>query len=215
MGRFLLLTIVITLATISCSSKHIETENDSNSSSGESVPPGDVVRLVCGSQADCLSVICEDIEKCPLSIALSNKTIFDFVKTYSECEGCITQVFSPDKGVGKCIEYEIADGLQGWTIKFWVSENCNFRHFDPTQANIAVEINSTILAIEHMTPAIEYIKNSSYCQVNSDCKCLSGSGVPFIGCSNYLYAPLNWSGYFSGDDCVCDANLCKQKLGQK
>jgi hypothetical protein len=189
----------------------METENDTVSSLGELVPPGDVISLVCGPQADCLFEICGDPEKCPLSIALSNKTVFDFVKTYSECEGCNTQEFSPDKGIGKCIEYETTDALQSWTIKFWVSENCNFRHSDPTQTSISVTVGTKTSTIESITPDIAYIKDPSFCKVNSDCKCLSGSGVPFIGCSNFLYAPLNGSGYFSGDDCVCHANQCRQK----
>ena len=94
MGRFSIFIIVIVLTAVSCSLKNMETENDTVSSLGELVPPGDVISLVCGPQADCLFEICGDPEKCPLSIALSNKTVFDFVKTYSECEGCNTQELS-------------------------------------------------------------------------------------------------------------------------
>ena len=211
MSRFVLLIIVVALLAVSCSSGNTATGIDSDSPAGELLPPNTVVRLICGSQTDCLSKICVDSSACPLSSALSNNVIFDFVKTYSECEGCNTQEFSPDKGIGKCIEYETTNELQGLTVKFWVSDNCNFRYSDPTQTSVSVKLNTETLTIERITPAAEYIKDPSYCKVDSDCKCLSGSGVPFIGCSNFLYAPLNWSGYYAGNDCICKANQCKQR----
>jgi hypothetical protein len=152
-------------------------------------------------------------EKCPLVIALSNKAVFDFVKINSECEGCNTQVFAPDKGIGKCIEYKIADDLQSPTVTFWVSENCKFRYGDPTKSSIVVKIDKKTSTIENISPAIAYIKAPSYCSVDSDCNGLSGSGVPLTGCSNFLYAPLNWSGYYaySSDMCACVETQCKQK----
>lgn len=211
MSRLSLLIIAVALLTVSCSSGNTETNFTPDSFSGESVSSHAVVNLICGSQTDCLSNICADTEKCPLSIALSNKAIFDFVKTYSECEGCNTQDFSPDKGIGKCIEYSILYGLQDWIVKLWVSDNCSFRYGDPTQTSISVKINTETLKVESITPALEYIVDQSYCEIDTDCKCLSGSGVRFIGCGNFLHAPFNWSGYYSGDECECKANHCVQK----
>ena len=205
--------IAIILMANSCSSGNATTGDDSDLSVSETVSANVITSLICGSHTDCLSNICASVEKCPLKIALSNKVIFDFVKTLSECEGCNTQMFSPDKGIGKCVEYKIADELQVWTITFWVSENCKFRYSDPTQASISVNIDKEISAIESIVPGIAYIKDLSYCSVDDDCNGLSGSGVPLIGCRNFLYAPLNWSGYYAhaNDMCVCVANQCKQK----
>jgi hypothetical protein len=207
-----LLTMLIFLAA-SCSSGNATIGTDTNSSTNETVSVNAITNLVCGSQTDCLSKICVSAAKCPLQNALSNKDVFDFVKTLSECEGCDTQTFAPDKGIGKCIEYKIADELQVWTVTFWVSENCKFRHGDPTQSRIVVKISKEISAIDSINPATAYIKDSSYCSIGTDCNGLSGSGVPLIGCSNFLYAPLNWSGYYaySDDICTCVKNQCKQK----
>lgn len=173
----------------------------------ESVAAAEIMTLVCGSQPDCLSELCAETGPCPLTMALSNPAVFDFVKTYSECKDCNTPQFSPDLGIGRCIEYQTSAEAQGWIVKFWVSDNCSFRYADPTQASIAVTLNAESAAIEQITPAVEYIQDASYCQVDSDCKSLSGSGVAFIGCSNFLYAPLNWSGYTSGSECGCNLKI--------
>lgn len=188
-------------------------ETPSASPAHETVPAKAVTSLICGSQADCLSKICASPEKCPLRIALSNQAIFDFVATYSECEECKTPGFSPDKGIGKCVEYRIANRRQTWTVIFWVSENCKFRHSDPTRAIISVAVDKEMAAIETVVPDIAYIEDPSYCSIDSDCKGLSGSGAPLIGCRNFFYAPLNWSGYYAQANnlCVCAANQCQQK----
>jgi hypothetical protein len=207
MRKLSILILVIILTAVSCHSTSVETQEASDLS----IPSGDVESLLCGAQTDCLAIVCEDPEKCPVKIALSDKAIYDFVKTYSECEGCNTPEFPPDQGIGKCIEYETKDESPGWRVKLWVSENCNFRYSDPTQASLSASINSMTFTLQDVTPAVEYIKNPLYCEVDKDCKCLSGSGLPSIGCSNFLYAPLNGSGYFSGGDCTCNVNQCVQK----
>lgn len=206
-GRLSPLIIFIALFAVSCRS--VNTTPDA--SPAETVPSNDVVSLICGTQRNCLSTLCADAGKCPIKLALSNKAIFDFVKTYSECEGCNTQAFTPEKGIGKCIEYATTDDLHSWTVTFWVSDQCDFRYADPTQASISVEVSKETLTTERMTPAIETITDPLYCKNNSDCRCLAGSGVPFIGCSNFLYAPLNWSGHYAATDCICKAHQCIQK----
>ena len=79
-----------------------------------------VIDLVCGpeNQADCIASVCGDEAGCPLFSALTNQAVFDFVKTYSECEGCNTPQFPPDLGIGKCIEYQVSEISSGWRVTF-------------------------------------------------------------------------------------------------
>ena len=183
--------------------------SDSNASPVEKQA---VIDLVCGSenQSDCIASVCEKETECPLFAALGDQTVFDFVKTYSECDGCNTPEFSPQLGIGMCIEYQVAEISSGWTVTFSVSENCSFRYASPAESHISVEVSSGSMQIERISPPDTYIKDASYCQTAADCYSLSGSGVPFTGCSNKLYAPLNWSGYYAGDDCGCVSNQCTE-----
>jgi len=43
---------------------------------------------------------------------------------------------------------------------------------------------------------------------NADCRCLSGSGVEFVGCANELYAPLSFAGEYECELCRCRKNRC-------
>ena len=130
---------------------------------------------------------------------------------FAECEECNTPDFPPERGIGKCVEYQVAENSVGVTITFWVSENCNFRYGSPTESQIRVEMNSLTFEIVNISPAVEYLSDPLYCQSDNDCLLLSGSGEPVIGCSNYFYAPLNWSGYYSDKNCNCTANQCSEK----
>lgn len=215
MNRKSILVLAISLFGISCNSAATLQDNDLETSEPGSVSPYEIVNLLCGPQESCFSRICEEFSKCPISISLSNRVVFGFVKTNSECEGCNTETFPPEKGIGKCIEYEITDTSSEWIVRYWVSDHCSFRYSDPTKAMISVEINKNTLAIVRITPTVEYIQDPRYCRVDEDCECLSGSGVQFIGCGNYLYASLNWSGYYSGDACICKSNQCVEKHSRK
>jgi hypothetical protein len=172
-----------------------------------------IIELVCGpeNQADCLASICETADKCPLISALTNKAVFDFIKTYSECDGCNTPDFAPGLGIGKCIEYRVLKISSGWTIPFWVSENCSFRYGSPGESRIIVDVNFDDVKIGSISPPVEYIADQSYCQADADCYCFSGSGLPLIGSSNFLYAPLHWSGYYAGGSCRCKSNQCTDR----
>ena len=172
-----------------------------------------IITLICGSEpeASCLSQVCANESKCAVTHALSYEAIFDFVAKYAECEGCKTPDFSPERGIGKCIEYQVSENSVGVTITFWVSENCTFRYGSPNESQIRIEINSQTFEIESISPSVEYLIDPLYCQIDDDCLLLSGSGVPVIGCNNYFYAPLNWSGYNSDQNCSCIANQCSEK----
>lgn len=172
-----------------------------------------VINLVCGNvdQADCVKEVCPDAQACPLFRSLSNPAVFTFVETYSSCEGCNTADLSPRQGIGKCIEYEVAQKSSGWEVTFSVSGNCSFRYGSPELSLIVVEVTAPEMQIGRIQPAEEYIADPSYCQTDADCFCLSGSGLQFTGCRNKLYAPLNLSGYYAGDECGCNSSQCVEK----
>lgn len=190
-------------------------------SSKSSTPSTDLIRverdaiiaLICGSEpeAGCLPRICEQVDKCAVVQALSNKAVFDFVANYSACQGCATPDFPPERGIGKCVEYQVSESVVGWVVTFWVSEGCSFRYGRPSESQINVSINSQTLAVEGINPDAAYLQDPLYCQTNSDCLLLSGSGVPVMGCNNYFYAPLHWSGYYPNQNCSCVANQCREK----
>jgi hypothetical protein len=185
LGKTVLWGISILILLVSCQPKNIL-----SSETGETVSLQQVEQLICGSQTGCLPEICEDIQACPLVMALSDPVIFDFVKTYSQCEGCAVPVFSLQNGIGKCIEYEI---------------------ITPIQTSMLITIDTKTSRIIKVKPDGAYIQDPSYCKIDSDCKDLFGSGVPFIGCSNFFYAPLNWSGYGINETCICNTNQCLEK----
>jgi hypothetical protein len=168
-----------------------------------------ILELICDNKSDCIKSICPELNECPLTIALSHPVVFDFVEEYSECDGCNTPVFPPEKGIGKCIEYEVLE----WEIRFWVSENCNFRYGNPGQTRVSVLVNLQQRNIQQIIPSVETILDPTYCATDSDCRCLSGSGLPFIGCSNSFYAPLNPTGFFVGRDCGCVEGRCVARDG--
>ena len=181
--------------------------------SNEVVEKEAIVQLICGAEpeAACLASVCQDTADCALIQALSDKTVFDFVTTYSDCPDCSTPRFSPELGLGQCIEYQVADASAGATVTFWVSESCAFRYGRPTESRLAVRLNSATSAIEQINPPIQYVQDPLYCQTDQDCLLLSGSGVAVIGCHNYFYAPLNGSGYYPDKHCDCSANQCRQE----
>lgn len=168
------------------------------------------VALICGGvpAEKCLERVCADGDACPLLEALSNPVIFDFTKTYTQCEGCNTPDLPPERGIGKCIEYEVSETAAGWTVVLWVSEHCAFRYGSPSESRITVAVDAAGQQIESISPREEVLKDPLYCEMDADCRDLSGSGVPFVGCSNAFYAPLHWSGYGPGERCACEDHQC-------
>jgi hypothetical protein len=141
-------------------------------------------------------------------IALSHPAIFDFIDTYSKCDGCNTPIFSTNIGIGKCIEYEIVEKNFMVEVNFWISKICDFRYGSPEQVRISILVDGQKWQIIQVNPSLEYIENPSFCVKDEDCKCLSGSGVPLIGSCNYFYAPLSLSGFYEGELCQCVKNKC-------
>ena len=56
-----------------------------------------------------------------------------------------------------------------------------------------------------------YLLNRKYCHSDSDCMCVSGSGVPFLGCENNLYAPQAFGGAYDCKNCACVNKVCTPK----
>jgi len=175
----------------------------------ESMQQDDTADLIDGNMPQILYLtVCPDEDVCPVSTALSNPAIHDFVDTYAQCKGCNTPDLLPEHGIGKCIEYEVSETVTGWQVVFWVSENCSFRYGSPAESRITVALDAAGQQIEDISPREEVLKDPLYCETDTDCRDLSGSGVPFVGCSNVFYAPLHWSGYSPGERCVCENHQC-------
>lgn len=204
---FLLCTI------LSGCSVDITNKDDISRDSLETVPTQHILELLCGSGSNCIQTICPDVDKCPIIVALSHPIVFDFITTYSKCDGCNATDFSPDKGIGKCIEYDLNNELLDKEIIFKVSENCNFRYANPEQVQISVLVDVREWRINQIKPAPEFIQDPNFCAAESDCRCLSGSGVPLIGASNVFYAPLNPTGYFESQECGCVEGRCVVRDG--
>jgi hypothetical protein len=198
---------MLCLLLVACSGSTKKTVSD-NLIPDHPIPQQEILDLVCGSSNDCLQSICPDLDQCPIVIALSQPAIFKFVAEISTCEGCDTTDFSPINGIGKCIEYHVEDQNSLELVRINVSNHCNFRYAIPEQVEISVTLDTKDWHIIQIDPDLQYIQNPTYCVQNEDCFCLSGSGVPFIGCSNFFHAPLNWSGYYLGDECGCVDNKC-------
>jgi hypothetical protein len=175
----------------------------------------EIIARICGSktQEECFTDNCQYDDFCPLIIALSNESVFQFFNTEDiRCEDCNAEPFSICEGIGRCVEYKITELPDRWKVDIWVSDKCSFRFGDhPSDSRIAVFIDKKSNDIEDITPPVEYIDDSKYCQEDDDCRCLSGSGVPFLGCSNILYAPLHYAGYFVYESCICIQNRCVEQ----
>ena len=202
MGKFQHLSILVLLFLLAACSL------DTSGLSDQGVDKDAIISLICGSEAEesCLSKLCKKPDECAVITALSNQAIFDFVSTYAECQDCDTPKFSPEHGIGQCVEYQVTENLTEWTVTFWVSENCAFRYGNPSDSRIIVTGDFETFEITNINPAVEYLQDPLYCEVDQDCALLSGSGVSVLGCDNYFYAPLNWSGYYPDENCECTAN---------
>ena len=172
------------------------------------VPRQQIIELICGSYSNCIQAKCPDLDQCPIILALSHPDVFDFVATYSKCEDCNTPELSRLEGIGKCIEYEISEAASDYEVQFKLSEKCDFKYGSPGEVRIFILIDSNEWHIKQIDPPPDYIRDPSYCLTESDCRCLSGSGVELIGTSNAFYAPINWSGYYESERCDCVAEKC-------
>ncbi len=177
-------------------------------------PPGgaypEISLLLCGvpARAACLERIRRGERIRPLVIALTNRAVFQFADTFAKCEGCNVEALPLEYGIGRCIAYSINELARRWEVNLWVSERCNFRYGAPSQSRISILVSKKTLAIERITPPEPYIRDPLFCEEDGDCRCLSGSGVPFLGCSNTLYAPLYFAGDYPCDRCSCRQGRC-------
>ncbi len=204
MKRYILLpTLVVLLLTV-CA-------YDSSPPPGGAYP--EINRLLCGSSAReaCPEKIRRGECIYPLVIALTNRAVFQFANTFAKCEGCNVEALPPKYGIDKCVEYSINELARQWEVNLWISERCNFRYGAPSQSRISILVSKEKLAIERITPPEPYIREPQFCKEDGDCLCLAGSGVPFLGCSNTLYAPLHFAGDYPCDRCSCKQGRCMDR----
>jgi hypothetical protein len=202
--------VMLSLLLSGCSISPPGTNNDPETIP-QTISRRNILDLICGTTNDCLQEVCPELDKCPIITALSQPVVFNFIATYSKCEGCNTPDFPTAVGIGKCIEYEILERTSELEVRFQVSKNCDFRYANPEEVKISVSVDSQNWRINQITPAIDFIQDSNFCKTESDCRCLAGSGVPLIGANNVFYAPLNWAGYYKDKECGCVRSKCVVK----
>jgi hypothetical protein len=166
--------------------------------------------LFCpGANVDCLGQICPTGKPCPLALALNDPDLFNFIAEYAPCPGCAIDPLPLDQGIQGCVEYQVKSQKGSWLVELWVSERCNFRYASPSQSRIRVTVSRNNGQIQNIQPHVAAIRDAFHCQTNTDCYCLSGSGAPFLGCCNGLYAPLQNAGFESCGKCVCRQERCQ------
>ena len=64
-----------------------------------------------------------------------------------------------------------------------------------------IPIDETTGRVLEKSPKSEYVKNQEYCESDKDCLCVSGLGVPFLGCINTFYGPSENTGPYQCKKC--------------
>jgi len=159
------------------------------------------------------------------AIEIANKTeeVKEFLKFYGKCDGCVSTYSVGKTTLIGCVEYTtifMCDSKSAksdksscaWQIEYWVSDACSFRYpnGNKTRITIAIDANSGMILAKN--PKLEYIKDVRYCQSDDDCVCLSGSGVRFLGCNNFIHGPTHFAGYYKCEKCKCINNSCAMAM---
>jgi hypothetical protein len=170
----------------------------------------EVLELVCpGLDAvSCRKVLCESEAVCPLIGALGNSDVLAFVRRVALCDGCNLPLFAPGKGLERCAEFAVAENNGTWKVSIWVSPRCSFRYGSCAKVRVEVTLAEDARRILEISPDARYVGDPLYCDTDVDCRCLSGSGVEFVGCANMLHAPLHFAGDYGCELCVCSGNQC-------
>ena len=109
-----------------------------------------------------------------------------------ECTGCISNV----DGQGDPIDSQENGASAEWPA------------IDATAVQACMGLDPDELA---SSLSSGYLEDSTYCETNADCYCLSGSGVPFVGCANAYHARISFAGCYACNECVCIDNTCRQQ----
>jgi len=152
------------------------------------------------------------------SAARSTKIVRSFLDQYAPCEGC---QFNEPPGspphVG-CVSYQVRESCPGdhsecpemaWVVSYWVGPACSFR-YQPSEFPVSVSVDRATGAILELMPETELVTNPTYCTTNTDCRCLSGSGVPTVGCANRFHASMHAAGSSACATCTCADHACRR-----
>jgi hypothetical protein len=144
-----------------------------------------------------------------------------FLDRYAPCEGCS---FREDPGAPEhrgCVSYRVRESCPGdhsecpefvWVVDYWVGPACPFR-YQPTEFPVSVSVDPVTGSIVAARPSFESVATTDACESDADCRCLSGSGVPFVGCANRFHASMNATGSSACESCVCVARECRAPVG--
>jgi hypothetical protein len=152
-----------------------------------------------------------------LEIAKSTEAVQIFLDAYGSCDGCNPEYAKGVENLIGCVLYEVQD-CKGppaceeatWTVSFWLGEVCSFRH-GVSEEKLVVTISKRTCQPTSISPQIDVIREPQFCNSDEDCVCLSGSGVPFIGCRNDFYGPLSPTGSYSCSACRCVGDRCVER----
>jgi hypothetical protein len=139
-----------------------------------------------------------------------------FLDLYSPCEGCTIHDEPGDPARIGCVSYRVwlgcasgADAGCGdlWIAAYWIGGACSFR-LGMSEQPIEVQVDRRTGQVVATSPPTPYVLTTDYCETRSDCRCLSGSGVPFIGCANSFHASLHLAGSYACERCNCNEHRC-------
>ncbi|MEI6222033.1 MAG: hypothetical protein WCP97_04665 [bacterium] len=153
-----------------------------------------------------------------LLTALSEPSVSLFVDTYGKCDGCSfpTPVeYEMQHYCSDCVACGVKDVSAGWDVEFWIGERCSFRYNAPSE-KITVHVDkeenaSNTLFVSSVHPTSAFLNDATYCEQDRDCQCLSGSGVPFVGCQNSVHASMFQTGAGQCSLCGCVKNQCTER----
>ncbi|NTV24064.1 MAG: TolC family protein, partial [Nanoarchaeota archaeon] len=136
-----------------------------------------------------------------------------FLEFYGKCDGCNPSYSQGHANLVGCVEYSIGKDAGGnYIIRYWVSDACSFRYGSSApQEKIEFAVDSRTGKVLSKHPDLKYIDDPGFCKKDEDCLCKSGSGVPFIGCGNFLHAPAHFAGAYKCEKCICMDGSCKAR----
>lgn len=141
------------------------------------------------------------------AIAIANQTeeVQKFLKLYPDAKVNAMQHCCAEVKVygGECRCIRKPD--DNWIVAYCIDRGCWGYRYIPA---VRVAINSNSGEIIAKYPKLEYLKNAIYCGADLDCLCLSGSGLPFVGCANFIHGPRLGYGSYECKDCRCVNNTC-------
>jgi len=137
----------------------------------------------------------------PLAIAKSTPEIQSFIERY-DCDGCASG-YPEGRDLDGCVEHSVS----GNTAEFWVCEACSFRYGETQKVRVTIDHEGKVV----FSPDREFIKDPAFCRDPSECMCLSGSGVEFVGCANFLHAQAHFAGAYACDRCGCESGKYIEK----